>query len=77
LKGAATVAAGTAALSNGSVTDAVAGQGNGGFEEWTAATGVAPVPELGTFFPIIGLLVAVFSTQAQLSSIWTLSLLSW
>src|SRR3954447_552980 len=41
-----------------------AGQGNGGFEEWTAATGVAPVPELGTFFPIIGLLVAVFSTQA-------------
>ena len=41
-----------------------AGQGNGGFEEWTAATGVAPVPELGTFFPLIGLLVAVFSSQA-------------
>jgi hypothetical protein len=41
-----------------------AGQGNGGFEEWTAATAVAPVPELGTFFPIIGLIVAVFSTQA-------------
>ena len=40
-----------------------AGQGNGGFEEWTAATAVAPVPELGTFFPIIGLMVAVFSTQ--------------
>ena len=41
-----------------------AGQGNGGFEEWTAATGVAPIPELGTFFPVIGLMVAVFSTQA-------------
>jgi hypothetical protein len=39
------------------------GNGNGGFEEWTAATGVAPVPELGTFFPIIGLMVAVLSTQ--------------
>jgi hypothetical protein len=40
-----------------------AGQGNGGFEEWTAATGVNPVPEASTFFPIIGLLAAVFSTQ--------------
>src|SRR2546423_4762808 len=40
-----------------------AGQGNGGFEEWTAATGVSPVPEASTFFPIIGLLAAVFSTQ--------------
>ena len=40
-----------------------AGQGNGGFEEWTVATGVAPVPEASTIFPIIGLLAAVFSTQ--------------
>jgi hypothetical protein len=40
-----------------------AGQGNGGFEEWTAATNVAPVPEASTIFPIIGLLAAVFSTQ--------------
>lgn len=40
-----------------------AGVGNGGFEEWTAATGVAPIPEASTFFPIIGLLAAVFSTQ--------------
>src|SRR5437868_10003843 len=40
-----------------------AGQGNGGFEEWTAATGVAPIPEASAFFPIIGLLAAVFSTQ--------------
>lgn len=40
-----------------------AGQGNGGFEEWTAATNVAPVPEATTIFPIIGLLAAVFSTQ--------------
>jgi hypothetical protein len=39
------------------------GQGNGGFEEWTAATGVNPIPEASTFFPIIGLLAAVFSTQ--------------
>ncbi len=38
LKGAATVAAGTAALSNGSVTDAVAGQGSGG------SAGPAPPP---------------------------------
>src|SRR5438309_9543325 len=40
-----------------------AGQGNGGFEEWNAATGVNPIPEASTFFPIIGLLAAVFSTQ--------------
>lgn len=40
-----------------------AGQGNGGFEEWTVATGVNPIPEASTFFPIIGLLAAVFSTQ--------------
>lgn len=40
-----------------------AGQGNGGFEEWTAATNVAPIPEATTLFPIVGLLAAVFSTQ--------------
>jgi hypothetical protein len=40
-----------------------AGNGNGGFEEWTAATGVAPIPEASTLFPIVGLLAAVFSTQ--------------
>jgi hypothetical protein len=40
-----------------------AGNGNGGFEEWTAATNVAPVPEASTLFPIVGLLAAVFSTQ--------------
>src|SRR5207244_11781113 len=40
-----------------------AGQGNGGFEEWSAATGVAPIPEATTLFPIVGLLVAVFLTQ--------------
>jgi len=32
---------------------------NGGFEEWAL---VAPIPEASTFFPVIGLLVAVFST---------------
>ena len=40
-----------------------AGNGTSGFEEWTAATGVNPIPEASTFFPIIGLLAAVFSTQ--------------
>jgi hypothetical protein len=40
-----------------------AGIGNGGFEEWTAATTVAPIPEFGTFFPVLGLLVAVLSTN--------------
>jgi hypothetical protein len=40
-----------------------AGQGNGGFEEWTGATNVAPIPEASAFFPIIGLLAAAFSTQ--------------
>ncbi len=33
----------------------------GGFEEWTLV--VNPIPEASTFFPIIGLLAAVFSTQ--------------
>ena len=41
-----------------------AGIGNGGFEEWTAATTVAPIPEFSTFFPVIGLLVAVLSSHA-------------
>jgi hypothetical protein len=40
-----------------------AGNGNGGFEEWTAATLAAPIPEAGALFPIVGLLVAIFSTQ--------------
>jgi hypothetical protein len=40
-----------------------AGNGDGGFEEWTAATGVSPIPAASTFFPTIGLLAAVFSTQ--------------
>jgi hypothetical protein len=36
-------------------------ESNGGFEEWTLV--VNPIPEASTFFPIIGLLAAVFSTQ--------------
>jgi hypothetical protein len=40
-----------------------AGQGNGGFEEWTAATNLAPIPEAKTIFPIIGLVAAALSTQ--------------
>jgi len=40
-----------------------AGNGNGGFEEWTAAVTAVPIPEAATLFPIVGLLAAVFSTQ--------------
>src|SRR5438309_1306756 len=40
-----------------------AGQGNGGFEEWTAATLTAPIPEASALFPIVGLLAAIFSTH--------------
>ena len=40
-----------------------AGQGNGGFEEWTAAVRTSPVPEVGTLFPIVGLFAAVFASQ--------------
>jgi hypothetical protein len=36
----------------------------GGFEETAMLSGFVPVPEFSTFFPVIGLLVAVFSTQA-------------
>ena len=36
-------------------------ESNGGFEEWTLV--VNPIPEASTFFPIVGLLAAVFSTQ--------------
>lgn len=36
----------------------------GGFEETALLQGFVPVPELSTLFPIIGLLVAVFSTHA-------------
>jgi len=34
---------------------------NDGFEEWSLV--VNPIPEASTFFPIIGLLAAIFSTQ--------------
>jgi hypothetical protein len=33
---------------------------NDGFEEWSLV--VAPIPEFSTFFPVIGFMVAVFST---------------
>ena len=37
---------------------------NGGFEEWKFIPGdMCPVPEMGTFYPVIGLLVAVLSTR--------------
>ncbi len=35
----------------------------GGFEEWNAASGASPVPEMSALFPIVGLLVAVGSTS--------------
>ncbi len=35
---------------------------HGGFEEWNFQSGTL-VPEMGTFFPVIGLLVAVLSTH--------------
>lgn len=34
----------------------------GGFEETRLIAGIAPIPELSSFFPIIGLMVAVFAT---------------
>jgi len=43
-----------------------AGIGNGGFEEWTAATGVAPIPEVtpaSVIFGFLGLVVAVSSRR--------------
>jgi hypothetical protein len=36
---------------------------DGGFEEWVFIPGTVPIPEAGTFFPVIGLLVAVLSTR--------------
>ena len=36
----------------------------GGFEETALIRGLTPIPEMSTFFPIIGLLVAVGSTHA-------------
>jgi hypothetical protein len=35
----------------------------GGFEEWLFIPGTQPIPEMGTLFPVIGLLVAVLSTR--------------
>jgi hypothetical protein len=35
----------------------------GGFEEWIFIGGPVPIPEMGTFFPVIGLLAAVLSTR--------------
>jgi len=32
---------------------------SGGFEEWVFIGGPVAIPEMGTFFPVIGLLVAV------------------
>lgn len=39
------------------------GTSEGGFEEWSLVHNMTPVPELSALFPIVGLLVAVASTQ--------------
>jgi hypothetical protein len=36
---------------------------NGGFEEWVFIPGTAPIPEMATLFPVVGLIVAVLSTR--------------
>ena len=41
-----------------------AGKGNGGFEEWTAAGNVAPIPEFGTLLPVIGLIGAAIVSRS-------------
>jgi hypothetical protein len=45
--------------------DQVAADGTteGGFEEWSLINNTSPVPEVGSYFPIIGLLAAVGCTQ--------------
>jgi hypothetical protein len=35
----------------------------GGFEETRLIAGITPIPELSSFFPILGLMVAVFATN--------------
>jgi hypothetical protein len=39
------------------------GTTEGGFEEWSLVNNMSPVPEVGALFPIVGLVVAVASTQ--------------
>jgi hypothetical protein len=39
------------------------GDAQGGFEEFALLRQITPIPELSSFFPIIGLMVAVLSTQ--------------
>jgi hypothetical protein len=36
---------------------------NGGFEEWVFIPGTAPIPEMATLFPVVGLILAVLSTR--------------
>jgi hypothetical protein len=35
----------------------------GGFEETRLIAGITPIPELSSFFPIVGLMAAVFATN--------------
>jgi hypothetical protein len=56
-------------ISTGAVAAAIlyfAGQGNGGFAEWIAATGVGPIPDVtpaSVIFGFLGLFVAVSSRR--------------
>jgi hypothetical protein len=53
-----------------------AGQGNGGFEEWTAATNATPVPEVtpgSVIFGFLGLIVAVGSRRTLMARVRAMS----
>ena len=53
-----------------------AGQGNGGFEEWTAATLAAPVPEVtpgSVIFGFLGLIVAAGSRRTLMARVRAIS----
>ncbi|MBA3726896.1 MAG: hypothetical protein H0W86_10680 [Armatimonadetes bacterium] len=39
------------------------GMTEGGFEEWSLVNSMTPVPEMSAFFPIVGLFIAIGSTQ--------------
>jgi hypothetical protein len=43
--------------------DADGDDAQGGFEEFALVNNITPIPELSSFFPIIGLMVAVFATN--------------
>ncbi|MGI8891057.1 MAG: hypothetical protein ACR2G0_09795 [Chthoniobacterales bacterium] len=46
------------------------GTTEGGFEEWSLATNLSPVPEMSALFPIVGLMAAVGSTHLLRRGAW-------